>query len=74
MSSENRNYRVVNRFGKKIERIMKGKSIRDAAIMLRWVLTHYSTATIDNMFAWTDSLEREVTSADIAKEYFKHNK
>ena len=72
MSEEYNSITIIS--NKRVTKMLKEKDIRDAAIMLRWVLTHYSTATIDNMFAWTDSLDREVTSADIAQEYFKHNK
>lgn len=38
---------------------------------MNWFLRHYSTATIDGMFGYVDSMEKEVTIQEIIKEYIK---
>jgi hypothetical protein len=45
--------------------------IRQMAVMLKWVLTHYSTTNDGIWLGWADSMGREATCADIAQEYFK---
>jgi len=45
------------------------ESTRDLAIFLDWVLKHYSTTNDGQFFGWTDSIDREVSSADISKHY-----
>jgi hypothetical protein len=38
---------------------------------MNWFIKHYSTATIDGMFGWVDSMGREVTIKQILEEYRK---
>jgi hypothetical protein len=47
------------------------KKIRNAAIMLNWILTHYQTTNDGHTFGWDDSMGNKVSSADIAIKYFK---
>ena len=42
---------------------------RELALFLRWLLKHYSTATIDGMFGYVDSLGREVDIETIIDRY-----
>lgn len=37
---------------------------------MNWFIKHYSTATIDGMFGWVDSMEKEVTLKEILDHYF----
>ena len=37
---------------------------------MNWFLKHYSTATIDGMFGYVNSMEEEVTIREILDEYF----
>ena len=37
---------------------------------MNWFLKHYSTATIDGMFGYVNSMEQEVTIREILNHYF----
>ncbi len=37
---------------------------------MNWFLKHYSTATIDGMFGYVNSMEQEVTIREILDDYF----
>jgi hypothetical protein len=37
---------------------------------MNWFLKHYSTATIDGMFGYVNSMEQEVTIREILDHYF----
>jgi hypothetical protein len=37
---------------------------------MNWFIKHYSTATIDGMFGWVDSMEKEVTLKEILDDYY----
>ena len=37
---------------------------------MNWFLKHYSTATIDGMFGYVNSMEQEVTIKEILDDYF----
>lgn len=47
------------------------KHVRNEALFLRWFTKHYSTATIEGMFGWVDSMGREVTIQEIMREWKK---
>ncbi len=47
---------------------MKDKEI---ALLLRWLLKHYSTSTIDGMFTYVDSMGKEVSIIQIIEHYKK---
>ena len=42
---------------------------RELALFLRWLLKHYSTATIDGMFGYVDSMDKEVDIEQIIEHY-----
>jgi len=42
---------------------------RELPLFLRWLLKHYSTATIDGMFGYVDSMGREVDIETIINHY-----
>jgi hypothetical protein len=44
---------------------------RHHGLFLHWVIKHYSTETVDGMFAWVDSMGKEVTVREILKHYYK---
>jgi len=37
---------------------------------MNWFIKHYSTATIDGMFGWVNSMNKEVTLNEILEEYY----
>ena len=37
---------------------------------MNWFIKHYSTATIDGMFGWVNSMDEEVTLKEILDEYY----
>jgi len=37
---------------------------------MNWFIKHYSTATIDGMFGWVNSMDEEVTLKEILEEYY----
>jgi hypothetical protein len=37
---------------------------------MNWFIKHYSTATIDGMFGWVNSMNKEVTLKEIIDEYY----
>ena len=39
-------------------------------MFLNWVIKHYSTETIDYMFAWVDSMGKEVNIQQILEHYY----
>jgi hypothetical protein len=41
---------------------------------MNWFIKHYSTATIDGMFGWINSMEEEVTLKEILDDYYNQNK
>jgi NADH dehydrogenase FAD-containing subunit len=41
---------------------------------MNWFIKHYSTATIDGMFGWVDSMEKEVTLKEILDHYYDYDK
>jgi ABC-type uncharacterized transport system substrate-binding protein len=41
---------------------------------LQWLLKHYSTTTIDGMFGYVDSMEKEVDIQTIIEHYNKEQK
>jgi hypothetical protein len=43
---------------------------RQIGLFLNWVIKHYSTETIDYMFAWVDSMGKEVTIQQILEQYY----
>ena len=49
----------------------KEKEFRQHGLFLHWVIKHYSTETIDGMFAWVDSMGKEVTVREIVEHYYK---
>ena len=40
---------------------------------LNWFIKHYSTTNIDGFFGWADSMDKEVTIADILAHYYNEN-
>ena len=42
---------------------------KEIALLLRWLLKHYSTFTIDGMFGYVDSIGRETSTEDIVNHY-----
>ena len=44
----------------------------EIAVFMNWFIKHYSTATIDGMLGYVDSMDNEVTLKEIIKEYFKN--
>jgi hypothetical protein len=44
---------------------------RELPLFLRWLLKHYSTATIDGMFGYVDSMGKEVDITTIIDHYNK---
>jgi hypothetical protein len=49
----------------------KEMEFRHHGLFLHWVIKHYSTETVDGMFAWVDSMGKEVTVREILKHYYK---
>jgi hypothetical protein len=49
----------------------KEMEFRQHGLFLHWVIKHYSTETIDGMFAWVDSMGKEVTVREIVEHYYK---
>lgn len=45
----------------------------EIGVFMNWFIKHYSTATIDGMFGYVDSMNNEVTLKEIIEEYFKNN-
>jgi hypothetical protein len=43
---------------------------RQIGLFLNWVIKHYSTETIDYMFAWVDSMGKEVNIQQILEHYY----
>ena len=37
---------------------------------MNWFIKHYSTATIDGMFGWVNSMDEEVTLKEILDDYY----
>jgi len=37
---------------------------------MNWFIKHYSTATIDGMFGWVNSINEEVTLKEILDDYY----
>ena len=44
----------------------------EIGVFMNWFIKHYSTATIDGMLGYVDSMDNEVTLKEIIKEYFKN--
>jgi hypothetical protein len=49
----------------------KEMEFRQHGLFLHWVIKHYSTETIDGMFAWVDSMGKDVTVREIVEHYYK---
>lgn len=45
---------------------MKGN---DYGLFLRWLIKNYSTATMDGLFCYVNSMDKEVTIKQIVDEY-----
>ena len=43
---------------------------REIGLFMNWFIKHYSTATIDGMFGWVNSMGNEVSLKDIVDDYF----
>jgi len=43
------------------------------AQFMNWFIRHYSTATIDGMMGYVDSMDREVTLKDILDDYYNQS-
>ena len=41
----------------------------DYGLFLNWLIKHYSTATIDGLFCYVNSQDKEVMIKDIVNEY-----
>jgi hypothetical protein len=41
----------------------------DYGVFLNWLIKHYSTATIDGLFCYVNSQDKEVMIKDIVNEY-----
>jgi len=41
---------------------------------MNWFIKHYSTATIDGMFGWVNSMDKEVTLKEILDDYYNYYK
>ena len=41
---------------------------------MNWFIKHYSTATIDGMFGWVNSMDEEVTLKEILDDYYNYYK
>jgi len=42
---------------------------RELALFLRWLIKHYSTTTIDGMFTYVNSVNKEVDIETIIEHY-----
>lgn len=49
--------------------IKKFMEANDYGLFLNWLIKHYSTATIDGLFCYVNSQDKEVMIKDIVNEY-----
>jgi hypothetical protein len=42
----------------------------EIGVFMNWFIKHYSTAIIDGMFVWVNSMDKEVTLKEILDEYY----
>ena len=61
---------MVNEFFQMSEPIELPSDEEIIGRFMNWFLKHYSTATIDGMFGYVNSMEQEVTIREILNHYF----
>jgi hypothetical protein len=61
---------MVNEFFQISEPIQLPSDEEIIGRFMNWFLKHYSTATIDGMFGYVNSMEQEVTIREILNHYF----
>jgi hypothetical protein len=49
--------------------IKKPMNPNDYGLFLNWLIKHYSTATVDGLFCYVNSQDKEVMIKDIVNEY-----